>query len=86
MYDCKTQTINGKKVAIIVDNNDGDITVTNNISNIAKRINIDYIIYQDTMGVWDFWSRGRGFGTLALNGEVTRDMDTAIAVAIQRYL
>jgi len=85
-YSQEIKMLNDKKVAIIIDNDAGGRTVTNDIDNIAKQLNVNYIIYQDTMHIWDFWSKDRGFATLALSGEATRDKDTAIAVAMRRYL
>ncbi len=78
--------IDGKKVAVIIDKDTtGYMSVTNNIDNICQELGVDYTIYRDSEGIWDFWSVKTGFKSLALHGQPNTNMDSAIEVAKIRF-
>ena len=78
--------IKGKKVGVVIDKDTaGYMSVTNNIDGVCGDIGVDQVIYRDSDGVWDFWSEKTGFKSLALNGEPTYNMDSAIDIAKSRF-
>lgn len=59
----RTEVLDGQKVLLIVDQNLGNMSVTNDIENVVEDIagkeniylNDHLIIYKDSMGMWDGW-------------------------------
>lgn len=82
-----------QRVAIVIDLDlEWSTSVTNAIDSVADHLFVDHIVYRDSMGVWDYWSRDHGFGSLShipSGGEdfvPTKDLKTAIGVARKKYL
>ena len=76
------EEINGKNTGIVIDKDQGGPSVTNTISKIAQKLNVDQIIYRDSLGIWDFWSKKTGFVSLAKSpGKPLTDIDEAIESA-----
>ena len=85
-YYCDVQEINNKKVGLVIDRDIGGASVTNSIEKVAKENDVEYIIYRDTLGNYDYWSVKDGFKSLALNGIPTKDLDDAISIAKARFI
>ena len=74
--------IKGEKVGVVIDlDRSGYMSVTNNIDRVCDEIGVKSVIYRDSEGIWDFWSKRTGFKSLANHGAPTTNMDTAIEIA-----
>jgi hypothetical protein len=89
-YEWKIQWIENKRVGIVIDLNLGGRSVTNSILTIAKELVVDNIIYRDSEGNWDFWSKRLGFRPLGGVEDAKlvscRTLPEAIETAKLRYL
>jgi hypothetical protein len=86
-------TESGKRFAIVIDNNeDGYMSVTNDIRNISDALHTDHIIYLDSDRIWRYWDKERGFRTLHVTIENSDDpiapptLDIAVDIAAKRYI
>ena len=91
VYDYSLLLVCGKIVGLVEDlaHEESCVvapSVTNRIYDIAEEIGVESIIYKDSMGHWDFWSKQRGFLTLAQNGIPCKGTMEAIERATVRYL
>lgn len=86
-YKYTIRNINDKKVAIVHDNDKEEfMSVTNNIENIADDLDVKRIIYRDSDGVYDYWSRQIGFRSLSHQGNQTVELRKALKIAKICYL
>ncbi len=83
-YSYRIIKIAAHDVGLVIDNGTGR-SVTNSTDAICDEINVNFIIYRDTVGNWDMYDNAKGFLTLALHGTPTVNMDTAVEVAKIRY-
>ncbi|MBD3822968.1 MAG: hypothetical protein IE916_00470 [Epsilonproteobacteria bacterium] len=60
--------------------------ITNDIEEVSKDLDIDKIIYKDSMDLWSYWSRETSYRSLAKNGEEPKELEIAIEVAKMRFL
>ena len=83
---------NAERVGIVIDNDeDGYVSVTNDIENISRAIFADKIIYLDSNREWTYWERNVGYRSLHIKdgqGKLISPptLDIAIDVAKHRYL
>lgn len=84
-YYCKKIEINGKEVAIMIDKDLGNISLTNSIDEVAKIENVKFVIYKDSMGNFDYWDSENGFKSLAKNGIPSQNEELAIEIAKEKF-
>lgn len=85
-YISEKRLISNKEVALMVDLNLGNKSLTNGIDEVAEQENVNIIIYKDSDGTIDMWSKEKGFQSLAEKDVPTTDMNKAIEIATIRYL
>jgi hypothetical protein len=79
--------INNNRVGVVVDKDeDGFMSVTNNIENIANELKVNKIIYKNSDGTFDYWELNLGYRALVKKGEFTKNLRDAIMCAKNSYL
>lgn len=87
-YAYKIVIIEKRPIAIVIDEGeDCDCpSVTNAIELVADELKVYDIVYRDSLGTWDYWSKTYGFYPLGKDGQAVKDMDLAIERFKKRYL
>ena len=87
-YAYKIVIIEKRPIAIVIDEGEecDCPSVTNAIELVADELKVYDIVYRDSLGTWDYWSKTNGFYPLGKDGEAVKDMDLAIARTKKRYL
>lgn len=86
-YLYKKLIINEKNVAIVIDKDKGDyMSVTNNVENIANELQVDFLIYCDSMEIFDIWIKDVGYRSLSHQGQPTKELNKAIQIASICYI